>query len=87
MRKNKKQKNDSLVPIDFMYNLPVIEFSGNRRVTVEGSTGVLQYESQVVRINTNSMVLVFSGRELILKCISPTCVIIEGYITETEFIT
>ncbi len=83
MRKNEKFKSG--LPVDFMYNLPIIEFTGNRRVSVEGSTGVLQYESEVVRINTRPLVLCFRGRGLSLKCISPTCIVIEGCIMSTEF--
>lgn len=85
MKKSKGEK--SILPVDLMYNLPVIEFTGNRRVTVEGSTGVLKYESEIIRINTNSVVLAFNGRGLTLKCISPTSIVIEGFITSTEFIS
>lgn len=87
MKKIKQEKSRVDIPVEFMYNLPIIEFTGNRRVMVEGSTGVLQYESEVVRINTNAMVIAFSGRGLTLKCISPTSIIIEGFITNTEFIS
>ena len=65
-------------PFELMYNLPVIEFTGDRRVMVEGSTGVLKYERDVIRLNTRSMVVCFFGRGLSLTCISPTTVIIEG---------
>ena len=81
MKKTEKNR----MPVDLMYNLPIIEFTGNRRVSVEGSTGVLQYGDEIVRLNTRCMTLCFRGRGLSLKCISPTCVVIEGYITETEF--
>ncbi len=87
MRKINKSNIGSHIPVDFMYNLPVIEFTGNRQVLVEGSTGVLQYESEVVRINTKTMVVAFYGRDLTLKCISATGVIISGFITKTEFTT
>ena len=90
MKKPAKEKNKSVIgklPVDFMYNLPVIEFTANRQVTVEGSTGVLQYEKEVIRINTNSMVIAFNGRNLSLKCISSTAIVIDGFITSTEFIT
>lgn len=85
MKKNKKIK--SALPIEFNYNLPVIEFTGNRSATVEGSTGVLHYSDDVIRINTRKFVIAFSGRGLSIKCISPTCVIVEGYIINVEFIS
>lgn len=82
----KKSKKDFFVPVEFNGNIPVLEFSGNRQVTIEGSTGVLQYESEVIKINTKIMVVAFYGRNLNLKSISPLTVIIEGFISKTEFI-
>lgn len=82
----KKSEKNRKIPLELTYNLPVIEFTGDRTVMVEGSTGVLKYESEIIRINTRSMVIAFYGRGLTLKCISPTSVIIEGCITKTEFI-
>lgn len=83
MKKSDKKRK---LPVELTYNLPIIEFTGDRSVMVEGSTGVLKYESELIRINTRSMVIAFSGRGLKLKCISPTAVIIDGCITNTEFI-
>lgn len=82
----KKSNKNRKIPAELTYNLPIIEFTGDRSVLVEGSTGVLKYESDVVRINTRSMIIAFFGRGLTLKCISPTAVIIDGYIAKTEFI-
>lgn len=82
MKKSKKE----FVPVEFNGSVPILEFSGNRQVTVEGSTGVLQYESEVIKINTKLMIIAFYGRNLNLKSISPMTVIIEGFITNTEFI-
>ena len=81
----KKIKKD-FIPADLSGSMPVLEFSGNRQVTIEGSTGVLQYESEVIKINTKIMVIAFFGRNLNLKSISPMTVIIEGFITKTEFV-
>ncbi len=83
----KKRKNlVSALPVDFLYNLPVIEFTGNRRAVIEGSTGVLRYSEDNVKIKTRKYILSFSGRGLRIKCISPTCVIVEGFILDFEFI-
>lgn len=82
MKKIKKE----FVPAEFSGSMPILEFSGNRQVTIEGSTGVLQYESEVIKINTKIMIIAFYGRNLNLKSISPMTVIIEGFITKTEFV-
>lgn len=62
-----------------------IEFLSNREVTVEGSRGVLSYSEEMIRVNADRMTLCFSGRNLNLKCISPSALVISGYITKLEF--
>lgn len=86
MKKSKREKGKPDLSMELLGSQPIIEFTGNRRVLVEGSTGVLRYEDEIVSINTRSMVISFHGRGLTLKCISPTAVIIDGFIVETEFI-
>ncbi|MCQ2514413.1 MAG: YabP/YqfC family sporulation protein [Ruminococcus sp.] len=67
--------------------VPMIEMVGNRNIMVEGSTGILLYESENIKINTNKMVVSFSGRNLTVRCISNSCVEITGFITKVEFMT
>lgn len=85
MRK-KRNKLTEKVPLDFNSSLPVLEFSGNRRVVLEGSTGVVRYSDNVVIINTRMSPVTFKGRGLSINCISTTCVIIEGFILSVEFV-
>lgn len=70
-----------------MGGLPSIEMLGNRRVTIEGSTGILLYESENIKINTPKTVISFCGRGLTVRCISSSCVEVEGFITIIEFLT
>lgn len=67
--------------------VPLIEMLGNQRITLEGSTGILLYESENIKINTYKMVVSFSGRGLSVKCISCSCVEICGFVTKVEFLT
>lgn len=66
-------------------NAPCIELSGNREILIEGSKGVLEYTPECVRVNTPGMILSVSGRELNLRCISETALIIEGFILSLQF--
>ena len=75
------KKNLSAVQLD-LGTAPLIEMSGNRRVNVEGSTGILLYETSNIKVSTNRMVLSFEGRGLSVRCISGSCVEIEGFITK-----
>lgn len=81
----KKKKIGTMIPAELNSALPIIEFTGNRNATVEGSLGILHYDDSVIRINLGKMVVSFCGRGLRLKCISPTAVVISGFITKTEF--
>ena len=80
------KKNLSAVQLD-LGTAPLKEMSGNRRVNVEGSTGILLYETSNIKVSTNRMVLSFEGRGLSVRCISGSCVEIEGFITKIEFIS
>lgn len=70
-----------------MGGAPIIEMIGNRQITLEGSTGILLYESENIKINTPKMIVSFCGRGLTVRCISSSCVEIEGFVTAVEFIT
>lgn len=66
-------------------NEPSLEFFSNREVTVEGSRGVLSYSEEQIRVNTEGMTMCFFGRDLNLKCISPSALVISGFIVKLEF--
>lgn len=87
-----KYKEKGIVAKGFAKNLasfimtdPIIEFEGNRRVNIEGSRGVLHYGDTEIKISFQSFVAVFEGRALRLKCISPTSLVIEGFLVNTKF--
>lgn len=86
---NKKSTNKPIIdnPIvkKAMGELPFFEMDGNREVRVEGCKGVLEYSTSVIRINTNQMVTCFKGRGLNLKSLSPTSLVIVGFITSIDF--
>lgn len=87
MKKDKKEKsakrrNSALPP---SLNAPFIELNGNRELLIEGSRGVLEYTPSVIRVNTVDMIVTVSGRELDLRCISASALIIDGFITDIEF--
>ncbi len=84
--KSKQTNTYSAIP-SAMGGAPLIEMTGNRSITLEGSTGILLYESDNIKINTSKMIVSFSGRGLSVKCISCSCVEIEGFITSVEFMT
>ena len=86
--KNHTAKSDIVNSMSLdLGSMPLIEMTGNRRITIEGSTGILLYESECIKINTNKMVISFSGWGLCVKCITNSCVEVAGFITGIEFMT
>lgn len=64
-----------------------MELNGNREVIVDGCGGVLEYDSNVVRIKTGKLIAKFTGRGLNIKCLTADSLVIEGFLTGIEFIT
>lgn len=63
-----------------------MEINGNREVIMEGCRGVLEYDTDVVRIRTNRMTVCFTGRSLVIKCLTVDSLVVEGFITGIEFL-
>ena len=81
-QKNKQKRNTALPPL---MNAPCMEVSSNREVVLEGSRGVLEYSGETIRVNTAGMMISFFGRDLDLKCISESALVIGGFFTRIEF--
>lgn len=62
------------------------EIFSNRKASVEGCTGILKYDSSMIKLRTKKMILCFSGRSLTLSCMDKDSVVVEGFITNIEYI-
>lgn len=71
---------------EMMGTAPYLQFNSNREVTLDGCKGILEYQSEVIRVSTGKMVIVFKGRGLNIKCLNTTSIVIAGYIINVEFI-
>ncbi len=86
--KNSNDKKSSNKYLGNLFtNMPYLELTGNREVLLEGCKGIVEYTTDVIRINAGSMMIVFLGRGLNIKCLSPTGLVIDGYITAIEFVS
>ena len=83
--KEKIKDNKRRPPLLSTLSAPCIELSGNRELLIEGSKGVLEYTADTVRVNTGGMILTVAGRELNLRCISDSALIIDGFIMCLSF--
>ena len=63
-----------------------IEIMGDREATIEGVKGVMEYDSNQVKLNIGKKILRFTGQALSLKCLTDESAIIEGEIASVEFL-
>ena len=63
-----------------------IELSGNTEAVVDGCTGVLEYDENIIRLAGKKMSVRFTGRKLKIKVLTHDSAIIEGFILGVEFV-
>ena len=83
--KNRKEKLGSLSLLQNALGTAPLEFFGNRKAIVEGCQGILEYDSDVVRVKAGRLIIRFSGRGLIIKCMTADSLVVEGFLTGLEF--
>ena len=52
---------------------------------MEGCRGVLEYDTDVVRVRAGRMTLRFTGRCLVIRCLTADSLVVEGFITGLNF--
>lgn len=75
------------LPVDLVAGMVHFEFSSNREVVIEGCRGVLEYDENIVCIDTGKMTVRFMGRDLQLRNYVDQSVTIDGFINSVEFLT
>lgn len=74
------------VPSDIALGIPHLEFSGNRKVTIDRVEGVLEYDDDTVSVNTAAFIVKIDGTGLTLSNMVPGSVVISGNILAVAFI-
>lgn len=72
-------------PLFSMLSPVHFEINGNREAIVEGCRCILQYNENIVKISVKKMSVSFSGRHLVIKCLTHDSLIVQGFITSIEF--
>lgn len=75
------------LPTDLVTGMVHFEFSGNREVVVEGCHGIVEYDENIICIDTGKMTVRFMGRGLELRNFTDHSAVINGYISSVEFLT
>lgn len=80
-----KKESFRFTPMDFLSKKCHIELDGNTTAVLEGSKGVLEYSTECIRISVEHFIVSFEGKNLTLKCISPTSLTIHGSILNINY--
>ncbi len=86
----KKQK----LEMDLLFKLPPgtlgtdskIILMGNRELCIDGCKGVLEYTTELIRLNLGNRILRLDGRNLCICVMEHNRVEVEGYFAKLEFI-
>lgn len=82
----KKRISDALeLPEDIVLNLPRVIVTGNISVFVENHKGIVEYDSDRIRINTAAGTVIVKGEGLLIKSLVADEVTIEGRLKLIEF--
>ena len=89
MIKGKKEKLACAMqlPMPAIMDLSHFALNGNREAVIDGCKGIIEYDENMIKLNTGKMITKFLGRRLNIKCLTPDSLVIEGIITSIEFIT
>lgn len=74
------------LPDGLLTAMPRLELSGNRRVLIEGCTGIVDYDEDRICLRTAVGTVRFFGRYLCMHRLNPTCAVITGRLLSVEFL-
>ncbi|MBQ9964260.1 MAG: YabP/YqfC family sporulation protein [Clostridia bacterium] len=63
-----------------------MELCGNRRAMIEGCRGIVKYDEDVIELRVDNGTVRFTGRELCMTNLNPTCAVVTGRLLSLEFL-
>lgn len=74
------------LPKDIVLNIPKLTMVGNGDLLIENFKGIIEYDDDKIRINTNSGIIKITGTRLGIKEITSEDLMVNGDITSLEFL-
>lgn len=81
----RKISNALDLPKDILLDLVRVTITGKLAVFIENHRGIVEYNSNLIRVNTNDGVIVLKGKDLYLKSAVADEIIVEGKLQSIEF--
>ena len=73
------------MPKEVLLNTPFININGDREFVVENYKGIIEYEAEVVRVNTSIGIISIVGARLEIKSITDDELLVSGKISNISF--
>ncbi len=88
MARRKREKNQikNKLLAEMFVDEPRIEMAGNREIIIDGCKGVVEYTENNIRISLGENVLSLSGDNLLIQSFDNDVVIINGQISDIDFL-
>lgn len=74
------------LPMDIALNIPKITIIGNMEINITNHRGIIEYNSNLIRINTKIGIVKLKGLDMVIKNILSEEITIGGIIESTEII-
>lgn len=74
------------IPPSALAGVSQIEIAGNREAVIDGCQGILEYDENTIKLTTGKMSVKFTGRGLQIKVLTRDSAVIDGFISNIEFI-
>lgn len=84
----KSRISDSLeLPKEVTLNIPIIKVTGENDIYIENHKGIVEYSSEILRINSEIGIIKITGKNLFIKEINKEELFIIGDVNIIEFIS
>lgn len=88
MSKSKKGKTKRPITVPEAFSAePKIEMLGNREIIIDGCNGVVEYDENIIKLNTGTLVIGITGADLIIRSFDNNVAVICGKIVEISFVS
>lgn len=74
------------LPMDIALDIPKITIIGNMEINITNHRGIIEYNSNLIRINTKIGIVKLRGQDMVIRNILSEEITVSGTIESTEII-
>ena len=74
------------LPAEIVMDIPKIIITGNKEITIENHKGIMIFERDKIKINTNMSPVEIKGHDFEILYIAASTITIKGYFDSIEYV-